>query len=77
MLYFLKCVKGYGRDYDQTSAMVVRADSEREARQVASKFAWQDNVRGGRDFLEPTHSLCLELTVDGPKGVIIQSNNPG
>lgn len=54
--------------YDLCFDMVVRAESEDDARAIAQRTEGQSD-RG--EWLDPAESNCVELTVDGEPGVII------
>ena len=59
----------------QTTAMVVRADSEDEARRMArTKYAAQYEYRDPKaldGWLDPKESECIELVGAGEAGVVI------
>ena len=57
--------------YDKTFGFVVRAETEDEARLLASKQAGDE---GHHAWMEPFESTCVELTADGPAGVVIQDH---
>jgi len=54
-------------DWNETEAMVVRAESEKEARKVAAK----DNVSAEDVWLDPTKSKCETLQASGNSQVIL------
>lgn len=58
--------------YDVMQAVVIRAESEEQAREFAQR---EDNgeCKWRRVFpwLDPSLSTCEELTADGPAGVIV------
>ena len=61
-------------DYDKCHGSVVRAESEAEARTIASDLKHTgDEVRDFGDvWLESAYSSCEELTVEGDAKLIIQ-----
>ena len=55
--------------YDKAFGFVVRAESEREARLLASNGAGDE----GQDaWIDAEASTCVELTADGEAGMIMQ-----
>ena len=62
-------------DYDEYDSILIRADSEKTAREIAQK---QDKVRQfyDKDFwLNNGH--CDIITANGPTGIVISSFNAG
>lgn len=55
--------------YDKAHGFVIRADSERQARELAASKA---GYEGKEAWFRPQYSTCFELTVEGPAGVILR-----
>lgn len=54
--------------YDKCFGMVVRAESEHAAREIATANGAEESDRNGWG---PEWSTCVELTADGDRGVVI------
>lgn len=57
--------------YDKTFGFVVRAETEQQARAIASK---ESSDEGCNAWLDVWQSDCIELTTDGDEGVVIQDH---
>lgn len=68
MLYLLKRTDG---TWDENAGFVIRADSAREARTMASKVKGDENVYGFSPWLDYKQSRCSVLKVDGPNKIIL------
>lgn len=55
--------------YDKSFGFVVRADSETQAREMASGG---DENRGSSPWMDEKYSTCEELLPDGDRGVVMQ-----
>lgn len=55
--------------YDKCFGLVVRAETDAEARRIAGDNA---DCEGVRAWLDATLSTCCELTADGPDGVVMK-----
>lgn len=55
--------------WEEYQSMVVRAETELAARDIAGHA--EDGDRGVLDFLDPSKSTCDELTTEGPSEIII------
>ncbi len=53
---------------------VVRAETEKEARNMCGKESWGE---GADPWLDLTLTSCHELTLDGESGLIIRDAHPG
>ena len=59
--------------YDKAFGFVVRAESELEAREMASRSGGDEVERGlPNPWEEPSLSTCVELTADGECGVVMR-----
>ena len=75
---------GYGVDnpwspwYDKTFGFVVRAETEADARSIATENAGNEishlNEGVGTAWLDAKYSTCVELTTDGEPGLIIEDH---
>lgn len=54
--------------YDKAFGMIVRAETEAQAREIASENCWDE---GAKAWLNTTFSTCSELLQDGPVEVIM------
>ena len=69
------------RGYEETYVMVIRAENEQAARQLAAEEDSDDefdenmrlNPRPNQFWLDPTMSSCEWLTQSGERGVIIEA----
>jgi hypothetical protein len=59
--------------YDTFDSMVVRAETEKEARELAQK----ENYVNDNLWIDPLLSTCEPLNYDGEIGIIIASYNAG
>jgi hypothetical protein len=67
-------------DYDKAVGFVIRAENEQEARKIANDNGGDEvgEIRnhayrtGGDLWLDGNFSQCIELTIDGEKGVIVR-----
>lgn len=71
-LYILKQRKDV--DYDETGAVVVRANSPRTARAIASQVKGDE---GSDAWLDPKRTSCSELRADGPAAVVCRDFRAG
>lgn len=60
--------------YDETVGMVVRALSAHQAREIASKEARDEGAEVWRD---PQRTVCTELGLSGPHGLILHDFKAG
>lgn len=66
--------------YDKAFGFVVRAENEKEARQMANDEGGDERGEishhvyrtGGDPWLNPIYSDCIELTPEGEGGVVIR-----
>ena len=83
MLWLLKArdTLEYGNDpwspwYDKTFGMVIRADSEKEAREVGQhKCKHNDECKEGittEPWIDENYSTCIQLSYEGEKKVILE-----
>jgi hypothetical protein len=66
--YILKPKKYWQPWYDKTFGVIVRAENESEARQLASKMAGDE---GSEVWLDPSTTVCDILLAEGPPEVIM------
>lgn len=59
--------------YDAFDGHAIRAATEDRARELANQKAADE----GRIWLDPEKTLCRELTVDGPEGIVLSDFNAG
>ena len=55
--------------YDCAYGFVIRAESEKEAREMAAK---QSGDEGGSTWRDPALTTCVELKAEGEAGVMIR-----
>lgn len=67
-LYYLKLTKGHPLKYDVMYSLVVRAESEEEAREIAAS---ECAAEGYSYWKNKNLSACMELNHDGEKGLIV------
>lgn len=74
-LFWLKRLGDMG--YDHYEGLVVRAESEEQARQIASQFIERGEFNKGEAeyFLDSAATSCSEITQDGAASVILQQDN--
>ena len=58
--------------YDTCFGLVVRAETEVEARAIASENGGEEIKSGAEPWMHEEYSTCIELTGDGDRGVIIR-----
>lgn len=61
--------------YDKSFAMIVRAETEEQARDIANEEAGDENNELDSvpaPWKDPSYSTCVELTAEGEAGLIIQ-----
>lgn len=68
-IYILRRKEVWEPWYDSAFGFVVRASSEKEARQFAAKDAGDE---GSESWIDATKTTCDILTCDGESGVIIR-----
>lgn len=59
--------------FDRIFGFVVRAENESHARSLAAEQAGDE---GPDAWLCPHHSVCVDISGDGPAGVILFDSNP-
>lgn len=64
----------YATGTDEADGFVVRAPDEGEARRLASLRAGDE---GSPAWLLPERSTCVELKLEGSRGVLLRSFIPG
>ena len=57
--------------YDKVFGVVVRAETEAEARQFANAIGGEENTDGEDVWLKAKYSTCEELKADGVRGVVM------
>lgn len=63
-------------DYDEASGFVIMANSEEEAREIASKIhSWPKHV--AQEWFNKDLVSCEELTGNGEAGLILESFHAG
>lgn len=72
-LYHLYVTNG-PQNYDMYDSFIIRANSSKEARKIASKIAADE---GKVTWLTPSLSTCELLSTTGDIGVIVASFNAG
>lgn len=68
-LYLLTPVSRWKPWYDKVMGLVVRAESEDHARDLASSVSGDEGADAWRDS---ALTKCVELTSDGPAGLILR-----
>lgn len=73
-LWLLKNIEG--ASWDELDAIVIRAETEERAREIAQHNGHDEtgkHIRGGPwpFWTKPTKASCVELMADGPEEVII------
>lgn len=63
-----------GVTYDAYDGHVIRAESESDARRLASECRGDE---GPDVWLDPSRSSCMVLAADGPPGVILSDFHAG
>jgi hypothetical protein len=61
--------------FDKTFGFVVRAETEEQARAIATTAAGNEDYAGRlrtNAWVDSAHSSCIELTPDGESGIVIQ-----
>lgn len=61
-------------DYDCVSNLVVRAKSQKRARELAGVVSGDE---GAEFWLDKKKSSCISVTQEGDEGVIIEDRRPG
>ena len=73
-LYLLQRIEDDGNIYDCYDGHVIRANSEAEARLMASKVSADE---GSNTWLEPSSSTCIEIIPDGKVEIILSDFHAG
>ena len=68
MLWILRPVKSWEPWYDKSNGFVVRADSEADARRLASADAGDEGIEA---WLDAAKTTCVELLASGTSEVVI------
>lgn len=60
--------------YDKAFGFVVRAETEREARDIAHDCAGDENRDPrAQPWKDAAYSTCVELTIDGEAGMVLRN----
>ena len=59
--------------YDTMAGIVVRADTEEDARAIAQEYSGDENRQYPRPWLDSEVTSCVELTVEGEAEMILRS----
>lgn len=61
--------------YDKTFGFVIRAETEYQARLIAT-LKGDDELQGNKDaWLDSAYSTCVELLPDGELGVVLKNHH--
>lgn len=63
--------------WDQSFSFVIRAETEKEAREIANANGGDERDLDGEFCLDPQNASCEELTPDGTHGVISREYKAG
>jgi len=63
--------------YDTTQGVVVRAATEKAARELAADRAGDEATKTNNPWLHPNQTTCEELLADGPEEVVMVDFNAG
>lgn len=69
-LYYIRPIRDWTPWYDTADGFIVRAESEEEARQLASSDA---GCEGEKVWLDPKETVCEVLSDAGKSKIIIRS----
>jgi len=82
-LWLLRPVRGLAMDddpwnlpYDKVYGFVMRAETGEEARQQADEYAMYESDYCN-PWLEKKYSICVELTPEGPPGMVMRDYRSG
>ena len=72
-LWLLEPMVHWNPWFDTQAGLVVRAETEQDAREIAQESSGDEDRQFVKPWLDPEVTSCFELTAEGEAGIVLRS----